>query len=455
MEQVIRKNIYSTFILKCYLKKVFGNHAPFEIVSLISYFMHPEISVDYGSNHGLLLVDGKVYSWGSNKYGQLGLGHYEKAITPQKINLENIISIKCGSEYSLALDTYGNVYSWGLNSCGQLGIGDVPNQNSPRKINIQNIKIIDCSITSCMVLNTLGEIFVWGENDRCLLGISGDNIVDNPKKIPLKNIVSISIGENNLMATSESGDVYVWGNNFHSQLGLINTYDHQLIPQKLTTERINCVDKSIVNNIQTIIYGGFCSFILTKKGYVYSYGYTACGQLGIAQVDPDIDTEVKIQKLNIENVSKISYGFFNVVAMTTNNEIYAWGDNEYGKLGLDKYDSYTIPQKINLHNIIDIACGSKSSVFVSKYGEIYTCGLNHIKQLDRSVNKSIKKLSKLQKMSPIISYNWPALIERSVNGLIFVESIGEEFSLVSPTGKRSDKSSLIDTDDCHKKRKIG
>ena len=61
----------------------------------------------------VLLGNGDVYAWGDNSNKQLGLGHANEVYTPQKLELDNIIKIWCGIEYSFSMDKSGKLYKFG------------------------------------------------------------------------------------------------------------------------------------------------------------------------------------------------------------------------------------------------------------------------------------------------------------------------------------------------------
>jgi alpha-tubulin suppressor-like RCC1 family protein len=95
-------------------------------------------SVSAGAAHALALTEsGKVYAWGLNSSGQLGLGHTTNINTPTPVSALNgkkIISIAAGDNHSLAMDDAFIVYSWGLNSSGQLGLGDTKERYTPTQV---------------------------------------------------------------------------------------------------------------------------------------------------------------------------------------------------------------------------------------------------------------------------------------------------------------------------------
>ena len=70
---------------------------------------------------------GRVYSWGSNLYGQLGLGDHKDRLEPEivaELLPYNISEVSLGSHHSIAADDYGRTFIWGSAGKGQLG--DLP-----------------------------------------------------------------------------------------------------------------------------------------------------------------------------------------------------------------------------------------------------------------------------------------------------------------------------------------
>lgn len=83
---------------------------------------------------------GEIYCWGKNESGQIGNGTTNDQLVPNKI-LDNInkigkdVSIYKGSTTSIVIDKEGNLYSWGYNRYGQVGNGTLIDQYTPYKIN--------------------------------------------------------------------------------------------------------------------------------------------------------------------------------------------------------------------------------------------------------------------------------------------------------------------------------
>ena len=81
--------------------------------------------VSAGSSHSMALVNGQVYVWGRNESGQLGQGTATNSLVPITVPglPTTITDIEAGNLSSYALDVDGSLWTWGGNTYGQLGIG--------------------------------------------------------------------------------------------------------------------------------------------------------------------------------------------------------------------------------------------------------------------------------------------------------------------------------------------
>ena len=71
---------------------------------------------------------GKVFAWGLNNWGQLGIGNRFSTSFPTEImdlSGKNITMVAGGEHHSIACDADGKVWAWGKNDEGQMGLGDL------------------------------------------------------------------------------------------------------------------------------------------------------------------------------------------------------------------------------------------------------------------------------------------------------------------------------------------
>ena len=81
------------------------------------------------------------------------------------------------------------------------------------------------------------------------------------------------------------------------------------------------------------------SLILTNDGQVYAFGNNEYGQLGVKGF-------IEISLLNICNISQISAGYKCSLALTDHGQVYGFGLNNCGQLGLHDYINRYIPTTI-------------------------------------------------------------------------------------------------------------
>ena len=127
-----------------------------------------------------------LYSWGHNLNGQLGLGHDKKIVSnPSKVlDFENvkIKKIDCSQESSLILTEDGKVFTFGSARSGNLGHDfeiSGKNETIPKLVEaLESFNIKDASISDFhgAVINDKGELFGWGTLTHGKLGIEKEKM---------------------------------------------------------------------------------------------------------------------------------------------------------------------------------------------------------------------------------------------------------------------------------------
>jgi len=88
---------------------------------------------------------------------------------------------------------------------------------------------------------------------------------------------------------------------------------------------------------------------------------------GIEQLKKE-DSDFKIRK--------ICGGQNHTVILDKQGNVYSWGNNKYGQLGLHSDDEVVMePTKVHLDNVVDVSCGANHTLFLTKEGIVYACGL--------------------------------------------------------------------------------
>ncbi|XP_022367929.1 probable E3 ubiquitin-protein ligase HERC6 isoform X3 [Enhydra lutris kenyoni] len=191
--------------------------------------------VNCGKEHSLAVCyKGRVFAWGAGSEGQLGIGEFKEInLIPRKIKTLTdikIIQVSCGHHHSLALSEDGRLFSWGSNSHGQLGLGkECPSQASPQRVqSLDGIPLTQVAAggVHSFALSLSGASFGWGSNSEGQLGLHKNDVPvvqsSKPRSVgALKNlgVVYISCGYEHTAVLTQTGKVFTFGGNSYGQLG--------------------------------------------------------------------------------------------------------------------------------------------------------------------------------------------------------------------------------------------
>ncbi|XP_017842940.1 probable E3 ubiquitin-protein ligase HERC4 isoform X1 [Drosophila busckii] len=230
------------------------------------------------------------------------------------------------------------------------------------------------------------ELYCWGDTSHGQLGLGGieDEQILTPSPIPWKPdsaVQQIACGHRHTLFLTDSGKVYACGSNDHSQLG------HQLPTKRPRMSPFLQIPELQEHGITQIACGSRHSMALTEWGQVLSWGDNECGQLGHASEQDVIELPKILRYLVSKTVVQIACGKNHSMALTCCGELYAWGSNIYGQLGVkspNELQHCNFPMRLTTLlgiPVASIACGSNHSFLISKSGAVFGWGRNNCGQL--------------------------------------------------------------------------
>ncbi|NBS55244.1 hypothetical protein EBT23_06790, partial [bacterium] len=244
-------------------------------------------AVAAGARHSLLLgADGKVYGFGDNGSGQVGLGVSTISIrtNTQLAALSSVTAIAAGAEHSLALDSAGNAYAWGRGNSGQLGYQTLSGTNRPRLVSgLTGVKQLAAGDKHSLFLRTNGDVYACGLNNAGQLGL-GTNVFSAsiPTKLtfPAGTVITkLVTGLDRAHAIASNGKVYGWGYNFNGELGL--GYRSTNSPYSVATP----TEVPALFGSKEIAGGAYQTFALDESGTLLASGLNEGGQLGVGSTN--------------------------------------------------------------------------------------------------------------------------------------------------------------------------
>jgi len=356
---------YYRIVAKNSVGTVYGTESTFMLITVT-----PKISG--GSVHTIALKsDGTVWTWGSDRYGQLGDGTTtDRSIPVQGNNLSGITTVASGLFHNLALKSDGTIITWGSNWQGQLGDGTILDRTTPVQINgLSNITNIAGGYHHSLALKLDGTVWAWGDNESGELGNGTTTDETTPVQISgITNVTSITCRWDHNLALKSDGTVWAWGRNSSGQLG-----------DGSTTNRTSPVQVKGISNVTAIASGNAYSLALKSDGTIWAWGYNAHGQLGDGTTS---DRTTPVQVSGISGIVTIAGGGQHNLARKSDGTVWAWGYNGYSQLGDGTTSDRITPVQVSgLSSIVAVACGEYHSLALKSDGTVWAWGDNEIGQL--------------------------------------------------------------------------
>ena len=306
-----------------------------------------------GSNAPTNQSNQLVLAYGSNQHSQFNKQSGEASDSHKHVDLTNhfaslsrqIYSIVCGNLHTVVLTTNGEVYTFGNNEDGALGrSGDA---KTPGKVELdQPIDMISAGESHTIACNSNNSaVYYWGAYKNT----SKTNIgqADTPQRIgeddfKKKKIQKVVSGANHTLALVD-GKIFAWGDAEVGILGRMPT-SRRKNDQGLKVESMGV--RGAVEDIFSAANHAFLRKTEKKKGETHSaifgWGLNDNGQLGIGTTE-NTHLPSELKGLQGKNIKNITGGEHHTVVLTEEGEVYCFGKNDDGQVGVGK--DYVEPEE--------------------------------------------------------------------------------------------------------------
>ncbi|KAF9112496.1 hypothetical protein BGX27_003287 [Mortierella sp. AM989] len=312
------------------------------------------------------LAKASVVEWG---YGSKDMTVFESnSIIPQGPNKTRIAAGASHRLIGLSGEGEAGVIGGGMNHSGQLGSGTRDDGKTFSAIDTSGMEIlaVACGREHSMVL-AREEQYNEGNN------------------MPSQSSSTPSLGKTILFG---------FGNSMYGQLGLggsKDTLDKEFAGQaglvfEPSPTEVKLSDPN--ENVSQVECGLDHTVLLTDQSNLYSMGWGADGQLGLGpESSSDRASPTLIERLSwkakgkeIGRIKKISSSTDFTLALLENNQIWIWGNAEYGQCMVNrKIDRILEPMHIphpipETETIVSVAAGGTFGLLLTNVGKVYTCG---------------------------------------------------------------------------------
>jgi alpha-tubulin suppressor-like RCC1 family protein len=292
-----------------------------------------------GGDDFTVVVDatGTVWTCGEDSYGELGNGTDGVGLdTPSPIaGVSNIVSVAAGFYHALALRADATVWAWGSDALadgtdvGALGAGFLFSTEADSPIESlvptgTNIVAIACGDYHSLALDASGNVWGFGDNEFGQIGAGAPTGLDNGTNIPIQvpgisNVIAIAAGDEHSIALTADKRVWTWGSDSSGQLGRnANQSGTNPTPGLVT---------ALTNQYVVAIAGGVgFTLAVTSNGQVYAFGDNTFGELG-TNTSAVASTNSPMLVTGISNVVWVSAGRSDddLGGVYTTNSNYAGG----------------------------------------------------------------------------------------------------------------------------------
>eukprot|EP00245_Coleochaete_scutata_P005890 TRINITY_DN1986_c0_g1_i1.p1 TRINITY_DN1986_c0_g1~~TRINITY_DN1986_c0_g1_i1.p1 ORF type:complete len:496 (-),score=119.88 TRINITY_DN1986_c0_g1_i1:650-2137(-) len=323
---------------------------------------------------------GRVFTWGRNENGQLGHGDRRQRNVPTLVaglSKYKVVRAAAGRHHTVVVTSSGQSLAFGSNKHGQLGIGHLKNEAelSPQMCLVAGATDVACGAEFTVWLSNLpgASILSAGLPQYGQLGHGTDHEYNakagsvqlmyeaqpSPRAIGAlshKNIVKVSCGNNHSVAVDAEGFVYSWGFGGHGRLGHKEQKD-EFVPRQIEQfQKYN-----LAKDNPALACGASFSLCTGGGGQLYWWGKVKQTGENIMYPKPFADLSGwNIRSLDAGNTSS---------AAAADDSCITWGTAIYGELGYGPTGpkSSAAAKKVDALNglhTIKVACGVGHTLIV-------------------------------------------------------------------------------------------
>ncbi|XP_068630724.1 X-linked retinitis pigmentosa GTPase regulator homolog [Battus philenor] len=311
---------------------------------------------------------GAVFTFGKSRFADNEPSHFF-------IKNDPVVAISCGDEHSAVICQNGRVFVFGGNAWGQLGLGhrdEVTRPSCVKHLKPHRAMFVACGRAHTIFVTDTNAIYAAGCNEEGQLGTGDTEPRTLPQYVELNSVVikQVSAGSNHTAILSEDGRVFVCGSNSEGQLGL----------GEGTRSCSQLTELKFMEKIAFVECGYYHTVFITDRGAVFVTGDNENQKLGI----PKTVTTVYVPEVIPINepIKSACCGANHTFLLSMDeSQILAFGSNEKGQLGMPMEVEYvTAPMVIDMEKMFDgyqlklVACGAMHTAFVTDNGLLYTCG---------------------------------------------------------------------------------
>jgi alpha-tubulin suppressor-like RCC1 family protein len=295
----------------------------------------------------------------------------------------------------------GQVYSFGGNLQGELGKAMPMNDPTARAVPLPAAAgpatAIAAGAEHSLIIGSDRKLYVFGSNTYGQLGRGVNLNATTPNPTPTAvtlpgatgPVVRAAGGEDFSLAMTSTGQLFSFGANAFGELGTGINDAGASVP------RPTPAPVRLPATVKQIGAGEFAGFAITSDDRLYSWGENNFGQLGTTGHYGTLTASpspAQVMLTHTGRLTAVAAGGEHTVVLTSTGEVFTFGHNQYGQLGrpVAGATSSPAPGLVSFPgvsgSIVAIAAGQNHTLALSSAGQLYAFGDNYSGRLGNSVN---------------------------------------------------------------------
>lgn len=364
-------------------------------------------------------ASGRLLAWGRNSTGQLGTGLRTSSTAPSgaptPVRLPTGVdsltfrwtSVQAGLSHTLAQGSDGRLYGWGLNRWGQLGVGTsldtilvaravlLP-EDAPAGFTFVSYAI---GSSHSVAVGSDGRLFAWGNNENGTLGNGTrdafPNIYGNTRPVAVATQPDVAAwraafaGGSRSFGVAADGQLFAWGNNIQGGLGADTTGNGlrpRLVPTLVSLEAGPA-------DWTGVWVGSDWALGRTADGQLWAWGPNGDGQHGNGTTTGTVRPTPVGRPAGVNTWTDAAGGANHALALADDGRLYAWGGNGNGQLGIGAASA--TPTTAPVPVVVPAGAGAFTRVSAASHnlavgagGQVYAWGFNSRGQLGQGATNT-------------------------------------------------------------------
>jgi alpha-tubulin suppressor-like RCC1 family protein len=300
-------------------------------------------------------------------------------------------SISAGRSFVCGIEPSGSVSCWGKNDKAQLGIGALStSEATPTTLSamangtaLKFSTLTTGGFHACGIVQSTQKAVCWGSNSIGQLGDGNPgyysfNPLQQTKPVDVSGNTSwgsLAAGKEHTCGVTVAGIGMCWGSNYYGELGIGPSYSVMDVPTQMNF----MISPALTHTISGPDAYGTCFF---QPGPIaFCDGANIRGQAGIGQATQNVGQPSKVWGSTI--FLSMALGTQHACGTDNYNHLFCWGDNTDGQIGIHWNQQYFLnhPQQVGTATFTGVTSGGNHSCAVNQIGQVYCWGKNHRGQL--------------------------------------------------------------------------